>query len=522
MSHPGIGATGQDVRPHAPGEGIDMAEGENLAGQMRWEGELLRLLAENSTEYAIFLLDLDGVVLTWNPGAQRVLGYREEEILGRSSFIIFTPEDREKGEAMGELQSAKEQGQVADERWHVRKDGSRFWASGILTLLRDDTGEPRALAKVLRDFTDRKLAEQSARESEERLRVALAAARMGTWRWEIPADRWTLDESLRELFGLERGATIGTKEDFLRLVHAEDRDLVRQAIDRGVRDGGDFNVEFRVNRPDGSECWLKDQGRVFGDERGRPSYMTGACMDITDRKRMEDALREADRSKDEFLAMLAHELRNPLAPIRITLELIRLESLAGADLEESHAMIDRQVVHLTRLVDDLLDVSRITRGKIELHRGRVELTEAARTAVEMVDGYVRRRDHELLVSMPQQPVWFDADATRLTQVIFNLLHNAAKYTDPGGKIWLTAAREGHHVVIRVRDTGMGIPAELLPRVFDLFTQGERTLDRSQGGLGLGLTLVKRLAEMHGGSAEAHSEGPGKGSEFVIRLPAPTT
>jgi two-component system CheB/CheR fusion protein len=265
--------------------------------------------------------------------------------------------------------------------------------------------------------------------------------------------------------------------------------------------------------------WLKDQGKVFPDERRRPGYMTGACVDITERKRMEEALREADRRKDEFLAMLGHELRNPLAPIRNTLELVRLEGLAGADLEESHAMIERQVVYLTRLVDDLLDVSRITRGRIELHRGRVELAAAVRGAVEMIDGHVRRRDHELVVSMPEGPVWLDADTTRLTQVIFNLLHNAAKYTEPGGTIWLTAERERDRVVIRVRDTGVGIAPELLPRVFDLFTQGERSLDRSQGGLGLGLTLVKRLVEMHGGSAEVHSNGPGKGSEFIVRLPA---
>src|SRR4051812_32850706 len=284
-----------------------MAEGEQRAGDRRWESDLLRLLAENSTEYAIFVIDADDVVLTWNPGAARVLGYTEEEIVGRSSFVIFTPEDIENGEQVKELETAKRQGQVEDERWHVRKDGSRFWASGILTLLRDESGEPRALAKILRDFTDRRLAEQLARESEERLRVALAAARMGTWRWDIPTDRWTLDESLRELFGLAPHSSAGSKDDFLRLVHWEDRDRVRQAIDRAARVGGDFNVEFRVDRPEGRECWLKDQGKVFADERGRPSYMTGACMDIPDGKRMEDPLKAPDRRKDEFLAMLAHE-----------------------------------------------------------------------------------------------------------------------------------------------------------------------------------------------------------------------
>jgi signal transduction histidine kinase/CheY-like chemotaxis protein len=249
---------------------------------------------------------------------------------------------------------------------------------------------------------------------------------------------------------------------------------------------------------------------------------------LAERERQAEALQEEDRRKDEFLAMLAHELRNPLAPIELTLETLRRRQIGGREAEGAYATIARQVTHLTRLVDDLLDISRITRGLIQLHREPVDLATVVGHAVEMAAAVVESRGHDLMVSLPARPIRLEADPTRLIQVLFNLLHNAAKYTERGGKIWLIvepvsqASRgcEPREVVLRVRDTGVGIPAELLPRVFDLFTQGDRTLDRAQGGLGLGLTLVKRLVEMHGGTVEAHSAGPGQGSEFVVRLPLP--
>jgi signal transduction histidine kinase len=237
-------------------------------------------------------------------------------------------------------------------------------------------------------------------------------------------------------------------------------------------------------------------------------------------------LREADRRKDEFLAMLAHELRNPLAPIRNALEILRLR---GQDrrsaVREAWNMVERQTEQLSRLVDDLLDVARITRGKINLERHPLDVSEVVRRAVETSRPVIEARRHHLEVHLPPYPVWVEGDLTRLAQVVLNLLNNAAKYTEEGGRITLTVEApppgEGHpgEVVLRVRDTGVGIPAEMLPKVFDLFTQADRTLDRAQGGLGIGLTLVRRLVEMHGGRVRAYSEGPGKGTEMVVRLPA---
>lgn len=231
-----------------------------------------------------------------------------------------------------------------------------------------------------------------------------------------------------------------------------------------------------------------------------------------------DDLRDADRKKDEFLAMLAHELRNPLAPVRTTLHAMRLRAAPAGEDAADLAVMERQVGQMVRLIDDLLDVSRITRGKIELRRTAVELAPVVTLAVETSRPALDAAGHEFRVELPAERLVLDADAARLAQVLANLLTNAAKYTEPGGRIVLTAERDGAEVTVRVRDTGVGIPPEMLGKVFDMFAQVAADSDRSQGGLGLGLTLVKRLVEMHGGTVSAHSDGPGRGSEFVVRLP----
>jgi len=246
--------------------------------------------------------------------------------------------------------------------------------------------------------------------------------------------------------------------------------------------------------------------------------MVGVMADVTTLKQAELALLEADRRKDEFLAMLAHELRNPLAPIRNAAHVLGSMETQAPRVKWVRETIERQVEHLTRLVDDLLDVSRIVRGKVVLKREPVELGNWVNQALDMARSLIAARGHQIAVSLPEQAIHLEGDPVRLAQVLLNLLDNAAKYTPDGGRIAIDARVVGAFIEIRVSDTGMGIPAELLPRVFDLFQQGERTLDRSQGGLGIGLTLVKGLVEMHGGQLEAHSAGAGLGSTFTIRLP----
>jgi len=242
------------------------------------------------------------------------------------------------------------------------------------------------------------------------------------------------------------------------------------------------------------------------------------ARDVTLQKRILRELEEADAKKNEFLALLAHELRNPLGPIRHAVKILRARTPSPDELSWATNIIDRQTEHMTRLVDDLLDVARITRGTIELRRERIDIADVLKAAVEASGALIERGRHQLRVTPPVEPLHVEGDATRLTQIISNLLDNAAKYTDPGGRIWLTAEREGDEVVIQVKDSGIGIAPDVLPRIFDMFTQSALPLERAQGGLGVGLALVERLVQLHGGTVSAFSGGEGKGSEFTIRLP----
>ncbi|MGH9323720.1 MAG: hybrid sensor histidine kinase/response regulator, partial [Vicinamibacteria bacterium] len=277
-------------------------------------------------------------------------------------------------------------------------------------------------------------------------------------------------------------------------------------------------------------------GRVLGvlstssRKTGRPDEgalrlldsLVREIADLVERNESEQALREADRRKDDFLAILAHELRNPLAPLRNGLEILRTVRASDPTTEEIHEMMERQVKHLIRMVDDLMEVSRITRGRIELHREPVELSSIFQSALETAKPLIQAGRHELSTSLPPEPFTLRADPVRLTQVLANLLNNAAKYTSERGAIHLSARRVGGDVEISVRDNGAGIGPEALPRIFDLFTQADYSLGRTQGGLGIGLSLVRSLVEMHGGGVEARSEGPGRGSEFLVRLPVDNT
>ena len=256
-----------------------------------------------------------------------------------------------------------------------------------------------------------------------------------------------------------------------------------------------------------------------------PERLSVYVRDITERKRAEEErerllteLGETNRRKDEFLAMLSHELRNPLAPISNALEVLHRSGRDEPELQSTRDVISRQVHDLARLIDDLLDASRITSGKVRLQTETIELSSVISRAIETTRPLAEARRHRLTVTLPSEPVWLLADPTRLAQVFSNLLNNAAKYTQEGGDITLTAKREGNEVVVGIRDTGVGIPAEVLPHVFDMFTQADRSLDRSQGGLGIGLTLARKIVQVHGGAVQAFSDGPNKGSEFVVRLP----
>jgi PAS domain S-box-containing protein len=902
----------------------DLTARKQAEEALRRSEERFRLLVEGVKDYAIFLLDPQGHVASWNPGAERIKGYKAEEIIGQHFSRFYPQEAVDRGWPAHELTVAKAEGRFEDEGWRVRKDGTLFWANVVITALHDEAGSFVGYSKITRDLTERKRSEENARrlveqttarrvaegsarliqEQRERLHVTLASigdavistdaegrvdflnpvavelvgwkaaeatgrnledvfqivneetrqpvdnpalralrdgrivglanhtilisrdgterpiddsaapirdtqgntlgsvlvfrdvseqrraerasrknqeilqlvhkiGKIGHWEWNSLTDENKWSPEIEALYGLPPGGFEGGYQGWAKLIHPDDLPQAEKDVQRAF-ESGEYFSEFRVIWPDGSVHWLETRAHVFKDSEGRAVRIIGVNMDITERKHQEDRLREsegrlaalveavpqlvwtarpdgevdfanrrwyeytgltpeqtmgsgwaaavhsddrertlaawqaslqsgepveieyrlrsadgqhrwqlvrgvpvkdgegrvlkwfgtitdihdhkrteadrqklvtlaenstdfigmcdlegvpfyinraglemvglegienarrtpvrefffpedqpriineffpsvlergdgeievrfrhfktgealwmlyrvfsltdpqghrvglatvsrditqrrhlednlrqlaadlseADRRKDEFLATLAHELRNPLAPIRNALQIIRLSSDRGAR-EQARTLMERQLVQMVRLVDDLMDVSRITRGKLELRKERVRLAAVVSSAVETSRPFIKEMGHELIVTLPKQPIIVDADLTRLAQVFMNLMNNAAKYSDRGGHIRLTAERQGSDVVVSVKDTGIGIDADQLPRIFELFTQVDRSLEKSQGGLGIGLSLVRRLVELHNGRIEARSEGPGKGSEFIVRLP----
>jgi PAS domain S-box-containing protein len=368
------------------------------------------------------------------------------------------------------------------------------------------------------DITEQKRTQAVLEESEQRFRQLADA--MPQIVWAAGPDGY-LDYYNRrwyEFTGFPEGQ--GGDESWKPILHPEDLQKCVDTWYGAVRSGRAYQIEYRFwDRKTGTYRWHLGRALPVRDQHGDVVRWFGSCTDIDDQKRAQEALAEADRRKDEFLAMLAHELRNPLAPIRNAAQVLNLLGPADANLQWARDVIERQVRHLARLVDDLLDVSRITRGKIALHKEAVELAVVVARAVETARPLIDARRQELTVTLPPGPVRVEADPTRLAQVVSNLLNNASKFTEEGGHVRLAVERSGGEVRVSVRDSGIGIPADLLPQVFDLFTQGDRSLARSEGGLGIGLTVVKSLVEMQGGRVSVSSAGPGQGSEFVVRLPA---
>jgi PAS domain S-box-containing protein len=369
------------------------------------------------------------------------------------------------------------------------------------------------------------------RESEARFRNMADNAPVMVWVTEPDGTASFLSARWYEFTGQDPAKAVGF--GWLEAVHAGDRGAVEQRFITANNVREPYRAEYRLRGKDGGYRWVIDAAAPRFAADGRFLGYVGTVLDITDRKLAEDALkehvvaqreaqdalREADRRKDEFLATLAHELRNPLAPIRNAVEIMRLKDTPGSPLARPREIIERQLRQLTRLVDDLLEASRITQGKVQLRRERIDVAGAVHEAVEGARPLIEACAHELTVSLPEAALSVNADPTRLTQVILNLLNNAAKYTPRGGHIWLTVEREGDDAVISVRDTGIGLEQAHLPNIFNMFSQVTPALDRAQGGLGIGLALVRGLVELHAGRVEAHSAGLDKGSEFVVRLPA---
>lgn len=363
-------------------------------------------------------------------------------------------------------------------------------------------------------------ANAALRESEEQLRLAQEAAKVGIWSLDLETGLGLWTDAAWDIFDPDGKGEQVTRSRWLSYVHPDDRQRAETGLRTPSRTGR-YRDEYRVLFPGGSVKWVEAVGAFDRSPDGRPVAIRGAVRDITEQKELEIELKETGRRKDEFLAMLGHELRNPLAPIRNAVSILR--KIGGDDPDHSWCqdIIDRQAEQLTRIVDDLLDVSRVSRGKIQLHRARLDFSRAVQNAVETTRHLIEARGHTLHVTLPDGPLLVDGDLARLSQVVANLLNNAAKYTDEGGTIWVTAeAGDGPEpsAIVRVRDTGRGFDSSVRENLFSLFFQADRTIDRSDGGLGIGLALVRSLVEMHGGSVEARSPGRGQGSEFAVRLP----
>lgn len=378
--------------------------------------------------------------------------------------------------------------------------------------------------ELKREIVDHWETEQKLKDGETFARKVLMSSLNGLYIYDIKTGT---DTFINAQYTRLTGYTLDDLKTlpgpaFFALFHPDDQARVVAHLENLTRiaDGDVSEIEYRFKTADGRWIWCLSRDAVFSrDADGTVRQCIGAFLDITERKQAEEALRESDRRKDEFLAMLGHELRNPLAPIRNAVKVMKKVGLPHPKLAWASDVIDRQVNQLAHLVDDLLDVSRIVQGKITLHKTTVEVDKVIELALETARPLIEARHHELKLTLPEAPLRLDGDAIRLAQVVGNLLNNAAKYTPDGGTIWVTAARKNGEAIISVRDTGEGIPKNLLPKLFKLFTQAERTLDRAQGGLGLGLTIVQKIVELHGGWVEAKSEGPGRGSEFIVYLPA---
>jgi PAS domain S-box-containing protein len=479
--------------------------------------ERYRKLVEGLTDHAVFLLDSEGMIQSANEGVRRIHGYEAHEIVGKSMSLLYPDEANARGWPAHELRVARADGRFEDEGWRVRKDGTRFWGNVVITAMRDADGQLTGFSKIARDLTERRRHEELTRRSEERFRLLVERVKDYAIFMLTPEGRvasW--NDGAQHIKGYTAREIVG--EHVSRFYEAEA--IARRWPEHELavaRKTGRFEDEGWRVRKDGTRFWANVVITALHDDAGELYGFAKVTRDLTARMQVEE-FRRSERQTNEFLAMLAHELRNPLAPMRTALDAMNRSPNDADVLALVRGVFNRQLTHLTRLVDDLLDVSRITSGRIVLEHETLDLATVVREAGDSMRATLEARGHTLQLDLPEGRTPVRADPTRLAQIVSNLLGNAIKYTPDGGRIQVEVGRDGDVATLRVRDNGRGIAADLLPRIFDLFVQGERALAREESGLGVGLTIVKRLVELHGGTVVAASDGSGKGSEFVVRLP----
>lgn len=470
---------------------------------------------------AVITTDSAGRVTFLNPVAESLTGWTQEAV-GQpldDVFRIINEESRQPIEipttqALREGRTIK----LASHTLLVAKDGTDRSISDSAAPIRNDQEEVAGVVLVFREITERRKTERALATALSYADDIIATLREPFLVLNVDLRVKTANRSFYDSFKVTKEETenhlvydLGNGQwDIPGL-----RKLLDEVLSRN-QSVHDFEVEHTF--PTLGRKTMLLNARPFPPDSKHPELILLAVEDVTHLRERADELAEANRHKDEFLATLAHELRNPLAPIRNAVQYLGMDGLTERDVKTGRDVISRQVTVMVRLIDDLLDVSRISRNKLDIRKQRVVLASILESAVESSRPLIQECGHELTIRLPSEPVELDADPVRLAQVFLNLLNNAAKYTKRGGHIWLAADREGSDAVISVRDNGVGIPGDMLPHVFEMFKQVDRSLERSQGGLGIGLTLVRRLLDLHDGNIEAHSDGPDQGSEFVVRLP----
>jgi PAS domain S-box-containing protein len=510
-------AAGQVVR--MAGSESDITERKRTEEALRRQVALTRHYID-TVQTVIVALDSEGRITLINREGCRILGYDEEELLGRNWFETCVPQPDGLNTVYVTFRKIMDGELEAAEYYEnpVRcRDGSRrliAWHNAPLT---DPDGRVIGTLSSGEDITERKRGEEALRASEARFRQLADAMPQLVWTAGPDGAVDYFNSRAGEYAGLTQSPDDGWR--WIRVLHPDDVERCLQIWQEALSRGMTYDCEHRLRMTDGSWRWHLSRAVPVRDEQWHVVKWFGTATDIQDLKLAQEALREADRRKDAFLATLAHELRNPLAPIRNAVQILKRNDATEPARQAAREMIDRQLRHMVHLIDDLLDVSRITRGKLQLQRQRVDLTEVLEHAVDVIRPLIEGADLDLSVTLPPHPVHVDADPVRLTQVLTNLLDNAGKYTGKGGAIRLCAERDAAEVVLTLSDTGIGIAREDLPHVFDMFTQVQSESERATSGLGIGLALTRGLVEMHGGEIEALSDGPGTGSTFIIRLPA---
>ncbi len=479
--------------------------------------KLYRLVVEQTKDYALFVLDPSGRIMTWGAGGQRLKGYEPDEIIGRHFSVFYTREAIDRDWPAHELKMAALEGRFEDEGWRVRKDGSQFWANVTITALRDEKGKLVGYSKITRDLSDRRLTDEALRQSEERFRllvdgvsdyaIFMLAPDGVVTSWNTGAER---------IKGYTSEEIIG--KHFSRFYPASDIEAGKpwEALAMARRTGRSEAEGWRLKK-NGERFWARTALTALYDSAGHMRGFAKVTQDLTERRYVQD-LEQASRNVSTFISMLTHELRNPLAPIRTAIQVMTRMPEASPALQNMLQMVDRQSTHLARILDDMMDASRAAQGKITMEQTVVDMAEVIQRALEAATPSIEAANHHVTLDLPKKGLFLHGDSNRLTQLLTNVLNNAARYTPQGGQITIAARTEEGCAIIQVADSGRGIAPDDIERIFAMFVQAGSSDNNPGGGLGVGLALARTIAELHGGSLTARSEGVNKGSEFTLKLP----